>query len=78
MPRGRQASTRGNPFDLTAREYEILTLVCEGGRNAEIAEELYLSVRTIEHHVAAVFGKLGVASRAEAITKMGTQAPRSR
>ena len=78
VPRGRQAQTRANPFGLTAREKQILMLLCEGRRNVEIAEELYVSVRTVEHHVAAAFAKLGVTSRTEAVVKMGTQTPVSR
>jgi DNA-binding NarL/FixJ family response regulator len=51
---------------LTARELEILELLVEGLRNAEIAERLYLSARTVDHHVSAVLGKLGARSRVEA------------
>ena len=67
LPRGQRASTRANPHDLTARELEVLQLLCEGLRNAQIAERLHRSVRTVDHHLAAAFAKLGVASRAEAI-----------
>ncbi|MFT3805859.1 ATP-binding protein [Arenimonas sp.] len=67
LPRGQRASTQANPHALTAREMEILGLLCAGLRNAQIAERLHRSVRTVDHHVAAVFAKLGVATRAEAI-----------
>ena len=67
LPRGQRASTRGNPHELTARELEVLQLLCEGLRNAQIAERLRRSVRTVDHHLAAAFAKLGVGSRAEAI-----------
>lgn len=67
LPRGVRASTQANPHGLTSRELEVLTLLCSGLRNAQIAERLHRSVRTVDHHLAAVFAKLGVGTRAEAI-----------
>jgi DNA-binding CsgD family transcriptional regulator len=67
LARGPRHSTRGNAFGLTARELEVLRLLCDGLRNAEIAARLHRSVRTVDHHLAAVFAKLGVESRAAAI-----------
>lgn len=52
--------------ELTPREKEVLGLLSEGLSNKQIAQSLYLSVRTVHNHVASVFRKLGVASRIEA------------
>jgi DNA-binding CsgD family transcriptional regulator/tetratricopeptide (TPR) repeat protein len=63
VPRGPAAATRGNPAGLTARQLEIVRLLAAGLTNAEIADRLVLSVRTIDNHVAAVLDKLGVRTR---------------
>ena len=65
VPRGPRSSTRENPAHLTPREIEVADLVAHGLRNAEIAERLFLSPRTVEHHVSAILRKLGVRTRAE-------------
>jgi len=67
VPRGQRASTQSNPHALTEREIEVLRLLCDGLRNAQIAERLCRSVRTVDHHVAAIFAKLGASTRTEAM-----------
>ena len=67
VPRGSRPSTRNNPHGLTRREAEILALLSEGLRNAAIAKRLFLSTKTVDHHVSAILTKLGVPSRAQAI-----------
>jgi DNA-binding CsgD family transcriptional regulator len=64
--RGPRASTRAHPAGLTQRETEVLALLAEGLRNAEIAERLYLTPKTVRHHVSAILAKLGVETRTEA------------
>jgi DNA-binding CsgD family transcriptional regulator/membrane protein implicated in regulation of membrane protease activity len=54
------------PFGLSAREIEVLRLVAAGLSNAEIAERLVLSPRTVHHHVSHIFDKMGVNSRVDA------------
>lgn len=66
IPRGERPSTRRNPARLTTRQLEILALVCEGRRDAEIAAQCFLSTKTVGHHVSAILGKLGVRTRGEA------------
>jgi DNA-binding CsgD family transcriptional regulator/tetratricopeptide (TPR) repeat protein len=66
IPAGPRAATRERPFGLTRREYEVLDLICAEHTNAEIAAKLFLSVKTVDHHVSAVLGKLGVPNRGAA------------
>jgi DNA-binding NarL/FixJ family response regulator len=69
VPRGPHASTRSNPAQLTDRQLEVLALIGQGRSNADIAQRLHISARTVEHHVASIFTRLGVASRAEAVAR---------
>lgn len=66
IPRGPRPATRANPAGLTARQVDVLELVAQGMTNAEIADRLFVSVRTVDHHVAAILTKLEVSSRRQA------------
>jgi DNA-binding CsgD family transcriptional regulator len=66
LPRGPRKATRQNPAQLTARELEVLELVAQGLGNAQIAERLFLSQKTVAHHVSAILRKLGVRTRTQA------------
>ncbi|MGZ8633585.1 MAG: LuxR C-terminal-related transcriptional regulator, partial [Solirubrobacteraceae bacterium] len=64
--RGPRVATRENPAGMTARELEVLMLVADGLRNAEIAQRLFVSEKTVGHHVSAILRKLEVRSRSQA------------
>ena len=67
VPRGPRQTTRANAAELTRREVEVLRLLAGGHRNAEIADELVLSSRTVDHHVSAIMRKLSARTRGEAV-----------
>ncbi len=69
VSRGPRASTQAHPAGLTAAEQRVLALMGQGLRNAEIAETLHRSVRTVDHQVASVLAKLGADSRAAAVER---------
>ena len=65
---GRAAGSKDPAFsELTQRERQILALIAEGRSNAEIADQLSISDKTVRNHVSNIFNKLGVWSRAQAI-----------
>src|ERR1700674_711398 len=66
ISRGPRASTQRNAAQLTVRELEVLDLVRSGMRNAEIANRLFLTPKTVDHHVSAILRKLSVESRSQA------------
>jgi DNA-binding CsgD family transcriptional regulator len=71
IPRGPRPLTRRNPAQLTAREVEVLALLGDGLRNADIAQRLVVSAKTVDHHVSAILRKLGVSNRAAAVEEAG-------
>jgi DNA-binding CsgD family transcriptional regulator/tetratricopeptide (TPR) repeat protein len=83
IPRGAQERTRQNPAGMTNQELKVLGLIVEGRRNADIARRLFVSEKTVGHHVSAVLAKLGVRSRGEAAAAaarlgLGPMQPESR
>lgn len=72
MARGPRPSTAANPAGLTRREVEVLELVAQGLSNPEVARRLFLSSKTVDHHVSAILGKLGAPSRQEAARSAAT------
>ncbi|HEX6145795.1 MAG TPA: AAA family ATPase [Acidimicrobiia bacterium] len=71
IPRGPRPGTMANPYRLTGRQAEVLSLMGEGLSNGEIADRLFLSKKTVEHHVSAILAKLGATTRARAIAAVG-------
>jgi DNA-binding CsgD family transcriptional regulator len=57
------SSTPEHPGGLTSREVEVLGLVAEGLTNAQVAQRLYLSPRTVQRHLNSIYHKLGASSR---------------
>jgi DNA-binding CsgD family transcriptional regulator len=66
IPRGPRAATRAAPAGLTAREQEVLALLSQGLPDREISRRLFISERTVHHHVSSVLSKIGVSSRTAA------------
>jgi DNA-binding NarL/FixJ family response regulator len=78
VPRGKSHATRNHAAGLAARQAEVLDLLAQGMTNIEIADELFVSQRTVENHVSAVLMKLDVPSREAAVAaalELGIVAP---
>jgi DNA-binding CsgD family transcriptional regulator len=67
IPRGSRATTRANPALLTDRELGVLELLKEGLQNKEIGTRLFISAKTVDHHISAILFKLDVDSRTKAV-----------
>jgi DNA-binding NarL/FixJ family response regulator len=68
IPAGPRRATRAHPLGLTPREGQVLELICDRRTNAEIARELFISTKTVDHHVSAVLAKLDAENREGAVT----------
>jgi DNA-binding NarL/FixJ family response regulator len=66
IPAGPRTATRSDPLGLTPREREVLGLIRAGHTNTEIAGRLFISAKTVDHHVSAVLAKLGAPNRSAA------------
>ncbi len=66
IPKGPRRTTRKNPAGLTLRQLEVLKLLSKGLSNNEISNKLYISPKTVDHHVSAILSKLNIHSRFEA------------
>jgi DNA-binding CsgD family transcriptional regulator/tetratricopeptide (TPR) repeat protein len=69
IPVGPRTATRAHPLGLTKREREVLDLICAGHTNAEIAAHLFISAKTVDHHVSAVLAKLDAPTRNAAASR---------
>ena len=67
IPRGIRKSTKSNPANLTDRELDIIQLLKDGLQNKEIAAKLFISPKTVDHHISSIFFKLDVNSRTKAV-----------
>ncbi|MEV6493534.1 helix-turn-helix transcriptional regulator, partial [Actinoplanes sp. NPDC051633] len=72
LPSRPRNSTRANPSGLTNRQLDVAKLVARGYTNAQIADRLFISVKTADHHVSAVLTKLGMPSRREVVVQSDT------
>jgi DNA-binding CsgD family transcriptional regulator len=67
IPRARRADAPAGPSGLTGRQLDVLALLTEGLTNAEIADRLVVSTRTVDHHVSAILTRLGAPTRRDAV-----------
>jgi DNA-binding NarL/FixJ family response regulator len=68
LSRGPRSSTKENSAGLTVRQMDVLALMSDGCTNAEIADRLFISYKTVDHHVSAILARLEAHTRAEAVS----------
>ena len=73
IPRGISKTTQSNPALLTRRELDILPLLKEGLQNKEIGAKLFISAKTVGHHISSILLKLDVNSRTKAVAEAVNQ-----
>jgi DNA-binding NarL/FixJ family response regulator len=66
LPAGNPSHEEQQSVKLTKREVEVLTLVIEGKSSKEVAEQLFVSKRTVDFHLANIYDKLNVTNRVQA------------
>jgi len=69
IPRGIRKTTQSNPLFLTDRELDVLQLLKESLQNKEIAARLFISAKTVDHHISSILFKLDVNSRTKAVNE---------
>lgn len=69
IPRGMRESTRSNPAQLTNRQIDVLNLLQDGLQNIEIANRLFISPKTVDHHISSILSKLNVTTRGRAVSE---------
>jgi DNA-binding CsgD family transcriptional regulator len=69
IPRGIRKTTQSNSAFLTGRELDVLQLLKEGMQNKEIGAKLFISAKTVDHHISSILFKLDVNSRVKAVTE---------
>lgn len=69
IPRGIRETTKANPAQLTTRQVDVLKLLQAGLQNKEIAGKLFISAKTVDHHISAILFKLEVNSRTKAVSE---------
>jgi NarL family two-component system response regulator LiaR len=66
-PAADEAGKEKSTIELSEREMEVLKLAARGMSNSDIANELFINIRTVQGHLSSIFNKLSVSSRTEAI-----------
>jgi DNA-binding CsgD family transcriptional regulator len=69
IPRGIRESTKNNPAQLTKRELDVLKQLRQGKQNKEIADTLFISAKTVDHHISAILSKLHARTRSKAVAE---------